>query len=603
MLSLTDITKSYGSHKLFERVTFTLNSGDRFGLVGRNGHGKSTLIKIIAGMESAERGTIITPRGYSMGYLSQTPLFSENSVEKEGLAALNDGEQDYIARKILFGLGFTAEQLSVHPCNLSGGFQIRLMLAKLLIKKPNLLLLDEPTNFLDILSVRWLKAFLQRFQGELILITHDRAFMDDVITHTMGIHRGFVKVIKGETKKYYDAIAQEEEVYEKTRLNEQAKRKDMEIYISRFRAKARLANLVQSRLKRLAKMEKREKLSKIDELDFSFKYKPIVSKTFLQAISLAFGYDDKPLFKNLAFTLSEGDRICVIGKNGLGKSSLLKVLAGFLEPKEGEILKHSSSKAGYYAQDGLDSTLSANNTVEEEVAKSAGYILERSAVRRVCAALLFSGEDALKRISLLSGGERSRVALAKLAVIPQSYLMLDEPTNHLDMDASDALLEALDNFEGPIIAVTHNEAYLYALANKLIVFQGETPFLFEGGYAEFLEKVGFSEEEKKPPKPKKEGKRLRAEIIGEKSRTLNPLKERIAFTENKICACEELEKSLIQDMQTATERQSGRELSVIGAKLREVKEDMDACYEELNRLFIEYDEKERRYNLMLEDCR
>jgi ATP-binding cassette subfamily F protein 3 len=599
MLSLSNITKSYGGRKLFEQATFTINAGDRLGLVGRNGHGKTTLIKIIAGLESADSGDVIVPRGYKIGFLSQIPLFTETTVEKEAFISLGEEEGEYIAHKILFGLGFSQKDIKLTPTQISGGFQVRLMLAKLLIQNPNLLLLDEPTNFLDILSVRWLKNFLQRWRGELILITHDRVFMDEVVTHIAGIHRSQIKVIKGGTKKYYDSIAQEEEIYEKTRLNDEIKRRDMEVYISRFRAKARLAGLVQSRIKTMEKMGKKEKLAKIEEMNFSFKYKPIVSKTYLQAIELSFSYGEKPLFKDLSFTLSEGDRICVIGKNGLGKTTLLKVLAGKLEAREGKILKHSGANFGYYAQSASEENLSVNLTVEEEVTKAANYQLERSAVRKICAALLFSGEDALKKIGVLSGGERSRASLAKLLVSPVSVLILDEPTNHLDMDASDALLEALDDFAGGLIMVSHNEEFLYSLANKLIVFQGERPFLFEGGYAEFLDKVGFSEEEKKQVKSVKDDRRLRAETIAEKGRALAPLREKIALTEREIEECEALEKALLSQIDEATERQSGKLLNEIGIKLKEVKEKMDAAYEELNKLYIDYEEKELRYNQML----
>jgi ATP-binding cassette subfamily F protein 3 len=600
MLSLADISKSYGERRLFNSVTFTVNPGDKFGLVGRNGHGKSTLIKIIAGLESADSGKIITPRGYKIGFLSQQPVFSETTVEKEAIASLSSPDDEYLARKILFGLGFSPDQLLLNPLKLSGGFQVRLMLASLLIKNPNLLLLDEPTNFLDILSVRWLRTFLQRWKGELILIVHDRAFMDGIVTHIAGIHRAQVRVIKGGTQKYYDAITQDEEVYEKTRLNDEAKRRDMEIYIRRFRAKARLANLVQSRLKSLAKMEKKEKLAKMQELDFSFKYKKIVSKTYLQAIDLTFGYDGgHTLFKNLSFTLNLGDRICVIGKNGLGKSTLLKILAGRLAPQSGQLLTHDAVYTGFYEQADAGSDMSPDSTVEEEVAKAAGYNLERSVVRSVCAALLFSGEDALKKIGVLSGGERCRVALAKLAVLNLSCLILDEPTNHLDMDANDALLEALDDFEGPLILVTHNETFLYSLANKLIIFQGDPPIVFEGGYAELIEKVGYAEEEKKPVKPKNNDRRLRAEIVAEKSRVLQPLKERISAVEHRIEECEATEKTLIADMEAATEKLAGKELTAIGNELRKVKDETDACYEKLNTLYIQFEEEEKRFAELL----
>ena len=273
MLSFNNISKSFGTRVLFDNVTFTLGNRERVGLVGRNGHGKTTLLNIIAGFDSPDSGSIIAPKGYKIGYLAQKLIFTHPTVREEAVSALPEDKADsaYLAEKILFGLGFDNDLLAMSPSQLSGGFQVRLNLGKLLISEPHLLLLDEPTNYLDILSVRWLKSFLLQWKGELIFVTHDRSFMDGVATHIAGIHRQRIRKIEGNTEKYYDQIAQDEEIYEKTRLNDEAKRKEMEIFIRRFRAKARLAGMVQSRVKTLAKMEKRDRLESLDELEFSFK--------------------------------------------------------------------------------------------------------------------------------------------------------------------------------------------------------------------------------------------------------------------------------------------------------------------------------------------
>lgn len=280
MISFDNVSKSYGSKILFENVTFNINKGERIGLVGRNGNGKTTLMRIITGEEEADSGKVSIPKNYKIGFLKQHIKFEKKTVIEEAMLGLSDEEihDKWKAEKILFGLGFKEEDMEKDPASFSGGFQVRLMLAQTLLSNPDLLLLDEPTNYLDIVSVRWLKGFLNSWKGELLLITHDRQFMDDIVTHTAGIHRARVRKIEGKTDKFYEQIARDEEIYEKTRINDEQKRKELEQYITRFRAKARLAGLVQSRIKTLNKMEKKEKLEAIKNLEFAFKYKPITSK-------------------------------------------------------------------------------------------------------------------------------------------------------------------------------------------------------------------------------------------------------------------------------------------------------------------------------------
>ncbi|MCK5593252.1 ABC-F family ATP-binding cassette domain-containing protein, partial [Candidatus Bathyarchaeota archaeon] len=265
MISIENLTKSYGGQVLFDSVNFRINSRERVGVVGRNGHGKTTLFKLIAGDIRPDSGSITTPKNYNIGYVRQQIEFTRDSVLDEGMTGLSSAEQDYHwkVEKILFGLGFTADDMQRHPGELSGGFQVRLNLAKALVAEPDLLLLDEPTNYLDITSIRWITGFLVGWPCELLLITHDRGFMDHIVTHTIGIHRRKIRKFTGTTERYYEQIAQDEEVYEKTQVNDEKRQKEIELFISRFRAKARLANLVQSRVKTLTKMEKKEKLEKL----------------------------------------------------------------------------------------------------------------------------------------------------------------------------------------------------------------------------------------------------------------------------------------------------------------------------------------------------
>ncbi|MBW1814855.1 MAG: ABC-F family ATP-binding cassette domain-containing protein, partial [Deltaproteobacteria bacterium] len=272
MIRAENLTKGYGDYTLFDAASFNINKGERVGLVGRNGHGKTTLFRMIYGEEKWDSGSIVVPKNYRVGYVKQKIEFTRKTVLEEGMTGLSAGEKDHFwkVEKILAGLGFSNTDMQRHPEEFSGGYQVRLNLAKVLVAEPDLLLLDEPTNYLDITSIRWIEHFLLRWPHELILITHDRSFMDKIVTHVMGIHRRKMRKIAGATEKYYVQLAQDEEIYEKTRANDEKRRKEIEQFITRFRAKARLANMVQSRVKTLSKMEKKEKLEKIKTLEFSF---------------------------------------------------------------------------------------------------------------------------------------------------------------------------------------------------------------------------------------------------------------------------------------------------------------------------------------------
>jgi ATP-binding cassette subfamily F protein 3 len=284
MISISNLKKAYGSQTLFDGVTFKINTRERVGLVGRNGHGKTTLFRLIIGEETPDSGIITIPKHHRIGYVQQTLAFSEDTVLKEGMRGLRKEERDHHwkVEKILAGLGFSQEDMARRPNVFSGGYQVRLNLAKILVSEPDLLLLD---NYLDITSIRWIERFLLSWPRELILITHDRGFMDKVVTHTMAIHR------KKTRKKLYTQIAQEEEIYEKTRINDERRQKKIEDFIRRFRAKARLANLVQSRVKTLQKQQQLEKLERIETLEFSFRSRPYRGKYVLGAQNISFSYD------------------------------------------------------------------------------------------------------------------------------------------------------------------------------------------------------------------------------------------------------------------------------------------------------------------------
>ena len=615
MIIVDCISKSYGSQELFKDASFRLNAGERAGLVGRNGHGKTTLFRLIAGEEEPDSGAIAIPRGYSIGYVKQEPDFVERTTLLEGCRGLAAAEKDHRwkVEKILAGLGFTEADMGKHPSELSGGFQVRLNLAKALVQEVNLLLLDEPNNYLDITSIRWLTRFLGSWRGELILITHDRSFMDNVATHIVGIYRKKFRKIKGDTGKLYAQFAMDEEAHEKKRLKDEKKREQAEAFIRRFRAKARLATRVQSRIKALERHERLEKLEDAKDLDFSFQAKPFNGKPLLQVREIAYGYaPGERLFSGLSFSVGPYDRICVVGKNGKGKTTLLKTLAGRLAPLSGAILRNTTSAVVHYEQ-GNAVMLVDDKTVLEEIYES-DPALDQQKARNIAAMMMFEGDAALKKVKVLSGGEKNRLMLGKIIATPVNLLLLDEPTNHLDMESCDALLEAIDGFDGAAVIVTHNEMLLHGLAQRLIVFQGGGATVFEGGYQRFLEDRGWDEERVQGPDEgqsqegvdggragRKEMRRLRAEFTRERAKALRPLKERIAEWESRIVRAEAELRRLYDEIESASRSGDSAAIADISIKIHSCKQEIDTCFERLEPASREYEERRSAFELRMKE--
>jgi ATP-binding cassette subfamily F protein 3 len=609
MIVVDNLSKSYAKQALFDSISFKVNRRERVGVVGRNGHGKTTLFRMIAGEEEADAGTITKPRRYRIGYVEQRPRFTEPTVLDEGAKALPHDAPNEIWRveKVLSGLGFEAADLDKRPSELSGGYQVRLNLAKVLIGDYQMLLLDEPSNYLDITSIRWLERFLAAWPGELLLITHDRSFMDSVVTHVLGIHRRKVRKIEGNTGKYYEQIAAEEEIYEKTRINDERKMKEMELFITRFRAKARLGGLVQSRVKSLEKMEKREKLEEVKNLEFAFAEKTGYHTYALDVRDLSFAYTpDRPLIRRFTINIGAKDRVFVIGRNGRGKTTLLRLLAGDLEPRSGRIDSPQSVAAGYFEQTHI-STLTESNTVLDEIA-SADPEGDPKRPRFIAGGMMFEGDDALKPIRVLSGGEKSRVLLGRLIATPLNLLLLDEPTNHLDIESNDALLEAIDAFDGAVVMVTHNEMFLHALADRLIVFDNDAIVVYEGGYQRFLDKVGWRDElmqgtiastplpdaaggAERPKWTPKELRRLRSEVVAERSRVLRPLETRIADIEKSVEANDAALRDLNAELVKASQDRDGAKVVEVSKAMHRTKKENDGLLEELERITGDYDSK------------
>ncbi|MBI3794459.1 MAG: ABC-F family ATP-binding cassette domain-containing protein [Nitrospinae bacterium] len=509
MIQISDLSKSYGKQILYESLALTVGQRERIGFVGRNGSGKSTLFKTILGEEHQDEGQIAIPKGYRIGTLEQHLKFTKPTVLEECCQALSEDEQwdHYKVEKVLFGLGFSEPDLEKSPLSFSGGYQIRMNLAKLLVQNPNMLLLDEPTNYLDIVSLRWLQQFLRNFPGEIIIITHDRGFMDEVTTHTMGLVRKQLRKLKGDTATFFETLLHEDEIHEKTRLNQEKRIKQIEDFVARNKARASTASRAQSRMKLLEGIERIEKLDHEKVLGFRFNHEPCPGKVIMEAKGLSFSWDGDPdnaLFKDLNFAVGSRDRIAIIGKNGKGKSTLLNVLGGELKATAGEVGNHPSMKIGHFGQTNIQ-RLDERANVLEEFAK-ANSSLNNQSLRNIAGAMMFDGDNAEKKIGVLSGGERSRVLLGKILANRTNLLLLDEPTNHLDMESIEALTEQMYEYQGAVIIVTHSEMILRDLATKLIVFNEGGAKLFLGDYDDFLEKIGWSDEPRKPTKPAKPAK-------------------------------------------------------------------------------------------------
>lgn len=553
MLFFNGITKFFGSQVLFEGADFQINRKERVGLIGRNGSGKSTLLKLILASGQLDDGEIAYPERYQIGYLDQHLSFSQSTILDEVSLSLSSEErhQQWKSEKLLSGLGFDQNQMLQLPNTFSGGYQMRVKLAQLLLSEPDLLLLDEPTNYLDITSIRWLESFLRHWRHEILCVSHDHDFLHRICTHTAIIHRQKIKKIKGTPEKLFTQISLEEEVHEKTRKNDEKEQTRQEKFIREFRSGARSAGLVQSRIKMLDKKERLKVLPPIPQIRFSFPEKSLTGDRVFQLESVGFGYEKKkPLLDKFSCKIVPGDRIGIVGANGKGKTTLLRILDEQLIPQTGTIKRHPSLSIGYFGQSNVDK-LDPSKTIIQEI-QCQDQISEQQA-RGIAGSLLFSGGLAFKKIDVLSGGERARVNLGKILAVASNLLLLDEPTNHLDYESIEALILALERYSGTIVFVSHNEEFLRKIAKKLIVFDGEEVFWYAGSYDNFLAKKGFVlehlEEKLIEDKPKKGD--FPREQKKEIERKVRPLKRKIERLEKQIADLEVKQKKKKEDLSAA----------------------------------------------------
>ena len=534
VLVLENSSLSFGARAIFEDLSLRIAEGDRIGLIGPNGSGKGTLLRVLAGEQQVDSGLVRTSRGARIGWLPQDLAleggrsllgFVRSSVpgraelearlaeaearyaEVEGAGRANEDAlmeaaaelsevherlagfdtlySEHEATKILGGLGFTTADLLRDLGELSGGWKMRAVLAALLFQRPDVLLLDEPTNHLDMPSVAWFSDFLARYPRAFVLISHDREFLNEQIRRVVTFETEGVRQYAGNYERYLVQRAEEEEILENKAKNLERERDKAKEFIDRFRAQATKAKAVQSRIKALDKMESVETYRKRRTMRFSFPSVERAGQDVIKVEHVRKAYGQRVVLPDVSVTVYRGDRIGIIGPNGAGKTTLLKMIAGELEPTAGAIRYGHNVKPGYYAQHHAE-LLHPKNTVLQEVA-STNEELGQTRVRGVLGAFLFSGDDVDKPIGVLSGGERARVALARLLVDPGNLLLLDEPTNHLDLDSCESLVESMAGYEGTMVFVSHNRALIRRLATKIWVVEGGTVTEYHGNLDDYMQ--------------------------------------------------------------------------------------------------------------------
>ena len=531
MISLSNISKQYGKQLVFVEASFQLNPGEKVGLVGPNGAGKTTLFRMIMGEESPEDGDVSVPKKLTIGYFRQdVEEMKGRSVLDEAIAgsgrvgdlhhelealqnAMADperaGEMDRIldrfghvqeeydhlggyaleaqAREVLHGLGLSDEQIDGDVGALSGGWKMRVALARVLLGRPDVLLMDEPTNHLDIESIIWLEEFLKSLPSALLMTSHDREFMNRIVTKVAEIDAGEITTYSGN----YDFYERERNIREVNQQAAFARQQAMlakeQRFIERFRTHAAKAAQVQSRIKALDKIEKIELPRKRTVVKFEFRTPPRSGDQVAMVEGISKAYGARRIYQDFSLTIRRGERWAVMGRNGAGKTTLLKMIAGVLAPDAGGVRLGASLKMGYFAQQSLD-ILDPELTVSEQLQKDFPHDSIGS-LRTLAGAFQFSGDDTDKKIRALSGGEKSRLAMARMLYDPPNFLVLDEPTNHLDLATKEMLVDSLKEFEGTMIFVSHDRMFLRGLGSRVLEL-GEDPLVYPGSYQEYVVKTG-----------------------------------------------------------------------------------------------------------------
>ena len=484
LLQVQNGTKNMGPKLLFEEVTFAINSGEHVGVIGPNGAGKTTLFKILTQSENLDKGRLVLANGLRMGYLAQhdewdSSLTLEQYLEQGCLIPL------WELKKWAYGLGLTDEHFHMPIVSMSGGYRMRCKLLHLLGEDPDILLLDEPTNYLDLESVLVLEHFLQDFKGAFLLISHDREFLRRTTDHILEVEDGNIVKFNGGLDDYFEQKQMLQEQLQAKAMNLAEKRKQILDFVNRFGAKATKAKQAQSRLKSLKKMETIEIKSLPTTAKIKIPPPTRTGKKILTVEEVDLGYDSNVVLKDVKMEVWRGDHIGVVGVNGAGKSTLLKALAGRLQPIKGQIEHGMNVEIGFYAQH-VTEALDPQDTVIEALKRKAHVDILPENVLNIAGSLLFQGEDIHKKIKVLSGGEKSRVALGQILLQKAPCLILDEPTNHLDFQTVEALTMALNDYEGTVIIVSHDRSFVQRVSKKIIKIEDGSAELFPGDYNEYV---------------------------------------------------------------------------------------------------------------------
>jgi len=621
MLTVAGLSKSYGGRVLFDDVSLTLQSGERVGLVGPNGAGKSTLLKIILGQESPDAGEVTFIRGTRFGYLPQESEPAGNETVLE-IAVPHDHEHDgqFVAKakQILANLSFKQTDFLRPARELSGGWVMRAHLARLLVQEPDVLMLDEPTNHLDLETLLWFQEYLRNYPGAILLISHDREFLNQLCTHVAELRASRVLRYTGNYDEYLEQRAATEATMVATAKAQQREIDRMQLFVDRFRAKNTKAAQAQSKLKQIERLKEDmvgtpdrpgptvgfrfpqpqrsgHRVITLEKIKFGYGVAATPRRSGANATPSSRGSGDEAspplscdgasqpplIYENLNFEAERGQRIVLVGPNGAGKSTLLKLLADVLQPQSGVRKLGHNAKSGYFAQHRA-AMLNPKHTVLQEALDTPQRVTEQ-AVRNVLGSFLFRGDDVFKPVSVLSGGEKSRLALVKLLLNPPNLLLMDEPTTHLDLASVDALIEALQPYEGTLIFISHDVHFIRVLANHVVRVENGHLRHFTGGYQYYLDKTAQSarvaltsssfggrdalprvqaDRQVSPTVDRKEQKRMEAEQRQARSRKRQEIQKRLAALEKEIAELEAKEKELVAELEKPESYAGGRAMQI-----------------------------------------
>ncbi|UKJ06455.1 ABC-F family ATP-binding cassette domain-containing protein [Solitalea lacus] len=627
MIALNDLTFEFGARALYDEANWHIKPGEKIGLIGANGTGKTTLLKILVGDYTPTSGTISKSKDMKIGYLNQDLLsvhsdFSilhvameaferQNQLHDEIEALLKKMETDYSedllhklsdkqhefenldgyniqykAEQILAGLGFSPEDSARPLKEFSGGWRMRVMLAKILLQKPDLLLLDEPTNHLDLPSIKWLENYLNGFDGAYIIVSHDRYFLDRAVQKIVESKGGQLIQYAGNYSFYLEEKALREELQRNQFKNQQQKIKEEERLIERFRAKASKAKMAQSRIKALERMDR---VSDVDDdnpsVSFRFSFSRPSGRSVVQLRNISKAYPNLELLKNTDGDIEKGDKIALIGANGKGKSTLLRIVAD-AEKAQGEVTRGHNVFQSFFAQHQLES-LHLENTILEELQAFASTRTDTE-LRSLLGCFLFTGDDVFKKIKVLSGGEKSRVALAKVLTSDANFLILDEPTNHLDIQSVNILIQALQQYEGTFILVSHDRYLIENVANKIWFIENKEIKEYPGIYHEYEEwqEKRLKDQAKAPQESKKQVEQAKVEKQDnrseskEKSRELKKLSQELEKLESLIEDFEKQKKAFEDEMAKEEVYSNSQKLNEINSAYEKIKVQLNETHQE-----------------------